>query len=297
MSLETLLTEERIRRGVPTWQWTTYKTGGPAAYVFDATSAADIADLVPVTMPVLVIGKGSNLVVADAGFDGLVIRLGGAFIEIDVDDDGIVSAGAAASLPVVARTAAKAGRGGLEWMVGVPGSVGGAVCMNAGCFGSDTSACLVTAELCNVATGEWRSAGPVDLAMSYRRTNVAPEELVTQARFATVPADPAELEATMRSITRWRREHQPGGTYNAGSVFKNPDGDAAGRLIDAAGLKGTSVGGASVSTKHANFFVADSDASAQDIYDLMRTVRQVVHARMGVLLEAEIRFVGFDGEQ
>jgi len=294
MSLDSLLKEGRIQRDVPTHEWTTYKKGGPATYVFDAESADDIADLVPVAIPVLVIGKGSNLVVADAGFDGLVVRLGGSFNLVSVDDDGTVTAGAAVGLPLVARTAAKAGLGGLEWMVGVPGTVGGAIRMNAGCFGHDTADCLVTARICNLSSGSWRNAGPTDLAMSYRHTNLVSADLVTQAVFATVPADPEEMEATMRSITRWRREHQPGGTYNAGSVFKNPPGDAAGRLIDELGLKGTTVGGASVSAKHANFFVADAEASAQDIYDLMVLVRRSVAEQTGIRLEPEIRFVGFE---
>ncbi len=296
MSLDSLLKAGRIQRNVPTHDWTTYKKGGPASYVFDAESTGDITDLVPLAIPVLVIGKGSNLVIADAGFDGLVVRLGGSFNLVSIGDAGTVTAGAAVALPVLARTASKAGLGGLEWMVGVPGTVGGAVGMNAGCFGHDTAECLVTAQICNLSSGVWRDSDPRDLEMSYRHTNIVSADLVTQAVFATAPADPEEMEATMRSITRWRRDHQPGGTYNAGSVFKNPPGDSAGRLIDELGLKGTAVGGVSVSAKHANFFVADADASAQDIYDLMVLIRRTVAERTGVRLEPEIRFVGFEAE-
>lgn len=293
MSLELLVESGRVERNVPTHSWTTYKRGGPAAFVFEATSVGDLEAITPLDLPVLVIGKGSNLVIADAGFDGVVIRLGGDFNAIAIDEAGTVTAGAAVALPVLARTAAKQGRGGLEWMVGVPGSVGGAVRMNAGCFGSDTASSLTNAHVLDLSTGVSRDATPGELDMRYRHSAVQDTELVTHGAFATEPVDVAAAEATMRTITRWRRDNQPGGTFNAGSVFKNPPGDYAGRIIDELGLKGTAVGGASISTKHANFFVADEHATSQDIFDLVGLVRDTVRDRTGVTLEPEIRFVGF----
>lgn len=294
MSFDQLVESGRVERNVPTHSWTTYKRGGPAAFVFEAMSVGDLEAITPLEIPVLVLGKGSNLVIADAGFDGLVLRLGGDFNAIVVDEAGVVTAGGAVALPVLARTVVKQGRGGLEWMVGVPGSVGGAVRMNAGCFGSDTASSLASAHILNLRSGASRDVGPSELEMRYRHSAVQDADLVTHATFDTEPIDRAASEATMREITRWRRDHQPGGTFNAGSVFKNPPGDYAGRIIDELGLKGTAVGGVSISTKHANFFVADEQATSQDIFDLVKLVRDTVEKRTGVALEPEIRFVGFE---
>ena len=158
-------------------------------------------------------------------------------------DDGTVVAGGAAPLPRVARTAAEAGRCGLEFYAGIPGTVGGAVMMNAGGHGSDTAERLISAVVVNRTTGKRSTRTAADLALSYRHSNLGPDDLVTSARFSTSPCTRADAEARIREITRWRKQHQPGGTFNAGSVFKNPPGDAAGRLIDAAGLKGLPVRG------------------------------------------------------
>jgi UDP-N-acetylmuramate dehydrogenase len=179
-------------------------------------------------------------------------------------------------------------------MVGVPGSVGGAVAMNAGCHGSDTAESLVVASVMNLRTGTIREATPVDLDLSYRHSNLTDDDLVLSAVFSTVASSTSEEEAAMRAVTRWRKEHQPGGTHNAGSVFKNPPGDAAGRIIDDLGLKGLAVGGASVSLRHANFIVAGPDATADDVYALMGEVRSRVAEATGIDLVPEIRFVGFD---
>ncbi len=273
---------------------TTYKLGGPAGRLVEANVLSDLLDLAPLSTDLLVIGRGSNLVIADRGFPGTVIRLGQGFSSIELTEGGDVVAGGAAALPMVARSAARVSRAGLEWMVGVPGSVGGAVRMNAGCFGSDTAATLVESVLIDMRTGRLRSATPPQLELRYRHSNVASHEIVVSARFHTVPGTLAQVEARMREITRWRKEHQPGGTLNAGSVFKNPPGDAAGRIIDSLGLKGMAVGGASVSDKHANFLVAGADATAQDVWDLVRAVRTAVRERVGIDLEPEIVFAGFE---
>ncbi|MDJ0960190.1 MAG: UDP-N-acetylmuramate dehydrogenase [Acidimicrobiia bacterium] len=276
---------------------TTYKFGGPARWFADVGSMEELTSLLTAWRadgrpPALVVGRGSNLVVSDAGFEGLVIRLAGEFAEMVISSDGIVTAGAAVPLPKLARTTVKAGRGGLEWFIGIPGSVGGAVCMNAGGHGSDTREWIIDAEILAWSTGEVKTWGRDDLDLSYRHSAVSDDDLVLSARFRTVSRSPEEGEEMLREITQWRRLHQPGGTYNAGSVFKNPPGDAAGRIIDSLGLKGFTIGGASVSERHANFFEASHEASAQDVYDLVVAIQRRVREETGVELVPEVRFAG-----
>jgi UDP-N-acetylmuramate dehydrogenase len=246
-------------------------------------------------LPILVLGRGSNLVVADAGFDGLVVRLGPEFARIEVQGTK-VTAGAGAPLAHVARSSVDAGLAGLEFFVGVPGSVGGAVRQNAGCFGTEARDRLVVASLVDLAGGGRREAGPDDLEMSYRHSNVLPTEVVVEALFEAVAGDEESGRAELRRITRWRRDNQPGGTFNAGSVFKNPPGSTAGEIIDSLGLKGLKVGDVAVSHKHANFFVAGPGATSADIRSLVRMVKDRVFEETGTMLETEIQFVGFEDE-
>ena len=288
---------DRARRDVPLGPMTTYRVGGPAALFAILESDGDVAavcEAVSTTgVEVLVIGKGSNLLVADAGWPGLAIALGDGFAGIDVLADSVVVAGAAAALPVVARRTAAASLTGFEWAVGVPGSVGGAVRMNAGGHGSDMAAVVVSARIVDLANGADVERDLAGLAYSYRSSSVTASELVLSARLQLAPGDRAESEATITEIVRWRREHQPGG-QNAGSVFTNPPGDSAGRLIEAAGLKGFRVGSAYVSPKHANFFQADEGGSADDVRRLIDEVRRRVRDATGVDLHPELRMMGFD---
>jgi UDP-N-acetylmuramate dehydrogenase len=286
-----------LRRDVSLAPLTTYRFGGAAKFYADVESVATLRQVLSARhtesgLPLLVLGRGSNVVVSDAGFPGLVVRLVGEFRDVAVGEDGDVSAGAAASLPRLARDTVKAGRGGLEWCVGIPGTVGGAVRMNAGGHGSDTAAWLRSAEVMSSATLEPTTWLLADLGLSYRHSELTDDDIVTRARFRTIERHPSEGERLLRDITRWRRENQPGGTLNAGSVFKNPPGDAAGRLIDFVGLKGYRVGGAAVSARHANFFEADATATAQNVYNLVWDVRERVYEATGIALEPEIRFVG-----
>ena len=165
-----------------------------------------------------------------------------------------------------------------------------------GSHGSETSDHLVTADVIDLAGGTSRQADAGDLDLSYRHSNLGPLEIVTRAEFSTEEEDPAVCEERIREITRWRKEHQPGGVLNAGSVFKNPPGDSAGRLIDRAGLKGLSVGGARVSTVHANFIEAGPDATSSDVYALIGEVQRRLLDESGVSLEPEVRFVGDFGD-
>jgi UDP-N-acetylmuramate dehydrogenase len=220
-----------------------------------------------------------------------MVTLGEAFATIEMHDT-TVRAGASVGLPVLARRSARAGLTGLEWAVGVPGSVGGAVRMNAGGHGSETSERLERFCFADLFRGEEEVAGVDRLEYSYRHSSVAPHHVVLWADFAVSAGDAQSSEAEIAEIVRWRREHQPGG-QNAGSVFTNPPGDSAGRLIEAAGLKGHRVGSACVSTKHANFFQADPGGSADDVRALVESVRRLVAERVGVQLETELRLVGF----
>jgi UDP-N-acetylmuramate dehydrogenase len=277
---------------------TTYGVGGPAALLLEGAGPDDLGlarrAVAASGVPVLVVGRGSNLLVSDRGFRGLAITLGEFFTQLH-PGDGVVGAGAALSLPVLARRTAALGLRGLEWAVGVPGSVGGAVRMNAGGHGSDVKAGLVRAwvfDLGGAPDDGGYEMPAADLALGYRRSGLGPLQVVVAAEFSVRTGDRAEAEAEIAEIVRWRREHQPGGS-NAGSVFANPDGDSAGRLIDAAGLRGHRWGSAFVSPKHANFVQVDPGGSADDVRALIEEVRTMVETRSGVTLELENRLIGF----
>lgn len=285
-----------VRAGVVLGTLTTYKLGGPARFYAEPGSVDELRRVLAARhhdgATMLVLGRGSNLVVADAGFDGLVVRLGKGFAVIQHLTDRIV-AGGAVSLPMLARSAVGAGRLGLEFFVGIPGSVGGAVRQNAGCHGVETRDVLESVEVVG-ADGVVTRRSLHDLDMEYRRSNITTDEVVTSAEFVFKPGEADEGERVMREVIRWRKANQPGGTLNAGSVFKNPPGDAAGRIIDSLGLKGLAVGGASVSTRHANFFVATPDATASDVFRLVSAVQEIVEREAGLSLEPEICFAGFE---
>lgn len=295
-TLAALAAAGRLSTSVPLGSMTTYKVGGPARWYLEAESEQDLIDLGSALQadptPVLVLGRGSNVVIADGGFDGLVVHLGLGLGGLDIDQQGMAVAGGALPQPALARGTGTRGRGGLEFMVGIPGSVGGAVRMNAGCWGTNTAEWLVSARVIDLANGGVDERSPTDLGMRYRHADLGAAEVVVSATFRTVERPVDECEAMLREITRWRRQHQPGGTFNAGSVFKNPEGEAAGRIIDDLGLKGLRVGAVSVSARHANFFVAETGASAQDIYDLVHLVRSRVRDAIGIVLEPEMHFVG-----
>jgi UDP-N-acetylmuramate--alanine ligase len=277
---------------------TTYRVGGAAALRVTVTNLEDLrllAEAVTASgLDVLVVGRGSNLLVSDRGFAGLAVVLDAdGFGHVQIEGD-LVRAGAAVALPALARQTVEAGLTGLEWAVGVPGSVGGAVRMNAGGHGSDVASTLRSARIFDLLQpgGGPREVSTPELDYAYRHSAVGPADVVIEAEFALRPGDPEEGRRTIREIVRWRREHQPGG-QNAGSVFTNPPGDSAGRVIDAAGLKGLRFGSATVSEKHANFIQADSGGSADDVYELMLRVKATVAEKMGIELRPEVRLVGF----
>lgn len=279
---------------------TTYKLGGPCDLFVEVVDREGIEAtgeaLRDDSCPVLVLGRGSNLLIADTGFRGVVLRLGTPFADWSLDEEGTAEAGGAMSLPRLARSVSKEGRGGLEWGVGIPGSVGGAVRQNAGCFGQEVVDVLVEAEVMSLTDGSVRRRDGADLDLSYRHSSVSPTDVVMAARFRTTAADPERSAEEMKEVTRWRREHQPGGTLNAGSVFKNPPDAAAGAIIDSLGLKGFAVGPVRVSPRHANFIEAQAGATAAAVRELIEAVRLRVKEETGRLLEPEIQFVGFEEE-
>jgi UDP-N-acetylmuramate dehydrogenase len=291
---------------VPFAELSTYRIGGPVAVLVRVRSVDALVDVALVARRhqprLLVIGRGSNLLMSDAGFSGLVVLLEGDFESLELPGDAktnasTVRAGGAVPLPVLARRTAAAGLTGLEFYVGIPGSVGGAVRMNAGGHGRETVEVLRRAWVMDVLdpgaseTPESRRVDELDLG--YRRSNLRPSDVVCSAEFVVGTDDAAACEARVADIVRWRREHQPGG-QNAGSVFRNPPGDSAGRLIEATGLKGLRIGGAVVSEKHANFFQAEPGATARDVRELVAEVRRrVVHAT-GIELVPELHVVGDD---
>jgi len=287
----------RVEADAPFGARPRWRVGGNAAVlvrVEDVSDFAVLAPALPASVPRLVLGRGSNVLVADRGFDGVVVVLGAAFEAITVGDD-TVTAGGATALPVLARRCAAAGRSGLGFYVGIPGSVGGAVRMNAGGHGRETVEVLVDATVVGLAGTGAPVVRPLpSLGLGYRHSALTDDDVVVGARFRVGPGDPETLREELGEVVRWRTEHQPGGA-NAGSVFRNPPGDAAARLIDReAGLRGARVGGAVVSEKHANFIQAETGATAADVHQLLTLVRDRVEAVTGVRLVPEVRRIGFE---
>ncbi len=283
-------------RDAPLGARTTYRLGGPAALLAVVNDAADLDRVVDAVaesgIELLIVGRGSNLLVAEAGFPGLCVVLGRGYETVVIGHDRTVEAGGAFAYPALARATAEAGLSGMEWAVGIPGSVGGGVRMNAGGHGAQTADRLVEARLVDLRTGAARTVPPGALALSYRHSGVTPDEVVVSASFALEGGDRASSMAAIAEIVAWRRENQPGGR-NAGSIFQNPPGDSAGRLIEQAGLKDRRVGRARVSARHANFIQADPGATADEVYALIGEVRRLVAERCGVELATEICLVGF----
>jgi UDP-N-acetylmuramate dehydrogenase len=298
----------RARIDEPLGERTTYRVGGAAAVLVDAESDGDLAALEDAfgasgaagRVPVLVLGKGSNLLVADSGFPGLVVRPKGALARLSLpmasaDGCARVRAGGGLGMPVLARRSVDAGWRGLEWAVGIPGSVGGALKMNAGGHGADTASRLLSYRTVDLSGAGGGEADASCLHLGYRTSSLGDAEVVVWAELVVHRGDPEEGKRVIADIVRWRREHQPGGA-NAGSVFTNPPGDSAGRLVEVSGLKGFRLGGARVSEKHANFIQADPGATAADVVALMAHVRRRVAEVTGVVLVPEVKLVGFCGD-
>lgn len=270
-----------------------FRTGGPAEVLFEPADESDLINFLrhlPCHVPVTVIGVGSNLLVRDHGVKGVVIRLGRGFSDIQIRG-GILKAGAGAMDVHVAKAAAKAGMAGLEFMVGVPGTVGGALRMNAGAYGREVRDVLVHAHAVDLY-GHVHELKPEDFGFTYRHTKIHPEMIFMSASFHVQSDQPEAIRARMEEVHALRNESQPIGTRTGGSTFKNPDGHKAWELIDAAGCRGMRVGGAQVSEKHCNFLINLGEATAADIEALGETVRAKVKENSGIELEWEIQRIG-----
>jgi UDP-N-acetylenolpyruvoylglucosamine reductase len=287
-----------VERDHPLARLTTVRTGGPADFFARPDGDARLAELLAWAaaegIDVGVVGSGSNLLVADAGFRGLVIKLDGKLAGIDREGDRLLCGGGA-RLPQAAARAAREGLSGLEFGVNIPGTVGGAVRMNANAYGGDLSRVLQWVDVATADGTERRV--PADLGFSYRRSNLGPREIVARASFTLDPAEPERVKATLADMRRRRREAQPSGIKTFGSTFKNPDhpraeGRSAGVLLDEAGCRGLAVGGARFSEKHANFVENDGEATTAEVIALMAEGRRRVHERFGVALEPEVQLLG-----
>ena len=282
----------RVQAGASLAPVTWFRVGGPAEWLVRPADADDLVTLLAglgADTPLMVLGAASNLIVRDGGLPGVVIRLGGAFGGITVEPDGLI-AGAAALDAVVAQHAAQAGLGGLEFLSGIPGSIGGAVAMNAGAYGTEVKDVLDWAE---VATAEGiRRLPAAAFAFAYRHATLPPRTVVTRARFRAAPGDAATIAAKLAEIRASREATQPVRARTGGSTFKNPPGAKAWELIDAAGCRGLTQGAAQVSEKHCNFLLNTGGATAAEIEALGETVRARVLAQSGIALEWEIRRIG-----
>lgn len=274
---------------------TTLRVGGPIGALVTIEDERELEAVGAVArslgVEVLVVGRGSNLLVADEGFDGIVMRLGRPFRRIEIEGTTL-TAGASAPMPTVAREAAEAGLAGLAWMAAVPGTIGGGVRMNAGAHGGDVASNLVAARIHDLNVGATATRGVDELDFAYRHSNVAASDVVLEATFRMLQGSAEQLRSEMDEIRTWRREHQPLNEPNCGSVFTNPPGDSAGRLIEEAGCKGLTIGGASVSQRHANFIVTKPAATAADVVALIREVTAEVERVHGITLRTEVVTVG-----
>ena len=289
---------EGVQADYPLARLTTIRTGGPADFFARPDSVDRLAGLLAWAkeggIEVGVVGSGSNLLVADAGFRGLVVKLDGSLAAIEQEDERL-RCGGGARLPQAAARAARAGLSGLEFGVNIPGTVGGAVRMNANAYGGELARVLEWVEICSPEGTDRR--GPAELGFSYRRSNLGPREIVAGASFALSPAPPESVKATLAEMRASRKAAQPSGIKTFGSTFKNPDdpiaeGRSAGVLLDEAGCRGLTVGGARFSEKHANFVENMGEATTADVVALMAAGRRRVHDRLGVDLEAEVQYLG-----
>jgi UDP-N-acetylmuramate dehydrogenase len=286
---------DRVRTRFPIAPLTSFRIGGPAALYLEPERDEDLVaagEAVRETnLPFVVVGKGSNILVADAGFAGLVLRLGRGYRWAARDGDRLTGGGAM-PLPALAGVALGHALAGLEFGVAIPASLGGGVRMNAGAHGSDVSSVVEEVAVFELLSGARRRLAATEVGFRYRGTDLPADAVVVAGTAQLSVGDAAEIRARMDEAREWRRRTQPLAEPNCGSVFTNPRGDHAARLIDEAGLKGFAIGGASVSRKHANFIVAGPGSTAADVVALIHHVQETVAARTGVRLEPEVRLVG-----
>lgn len=285
-------TKAEIKKNVPLAQKTWMGVGGNASYYFEPADEEDLAHLIAncPEIPVLILGGGSNVIIRDGGVPGLTIHLGKAFAQIEKKDNDIICGAGALSVDL-SRFAQKNGLSGFEFLCGIPGSVGGALKMNAGAYGSEIKNVLKSIRLVD-SNGQIQEIEPQTDFFKYRRNALPDDWIFISATFAGVPEDPDKIAATMAELKAKREANQPTGVKTCGSSFKNPEGLKAWELIDKAGCRGLSIGDACVSEKHTNFLINKGKASAADVEALGEEVRRRVLQKSGILLEWEIKRVG-----
>ena len=283
----TLLADERLSRR--TW----LGVGGCADMYFEPADEDDLAEFlraIPHDMPLTMLGAGSNMLIRDGGLEGAVIKLTGKMADITKDGD-IITAGAGATDADVARFASRNNRGGLAFLVTIPGTIGGGLAMNAGCYGSEFKDVVITARMMD-RSGAIHEMTPSQMGMSYRHSDVASSMIFLSARFKSIAADAADIKAEMKEMLAMRAASQPQGVRTGGSTFANPHGHKAWQVIDAAGCRGKRVGDASMNEKHCNFLINHGAATAADIEQLGCAVADAVRAHSGVELRWEIKRLG-----
>ena len=288
----------RAQADAPLAPMTWFRVGGPAELLLRPADADDLAMFlarIPAEMPVTVIGAASNLIVRDGGVPGVVIKLGRGFGRISADGEEVV-AGAACLDTTVAEHAAAASLGGLEFLSGIPGTLGGAIAMNAGAYGGEIADILDWAEMVT-RSGERMRLAAAALALAYRHARLPQDAVVTRARLRAMPADPETIASRMAAIRATREASQPVRARTGGSTFRNPPGLKAWELIEAAGCRGLTRGGAQVSEKHCNFLINNGGATAADIEGVGEEVRRRVFATSGIALEWEIRRIGVPAQR
>ena len=279
---------------------TTFRTGGPCTCMIMPKSAEDLSQLVKFAaengVRTLVMGKGSNMLCADEGFDGAVLLIGSDFSEITMLDDCTIRAQAGAAMSRLCRVALDNGLRGLEFAYGIPGTVGGGIYMNAGAYGGEMKDVLVSVTAMD-RSGELHTYPPAQLGLTYRSSRISHTgEIIVSGAFKLAHGDKAEIEAKMNELMARRKDKQPLEYPNAGSTFKRPEGQFAGKLIQDCGLRGATVGGAQVSEKHCGFVINKGGATSADIKELIAHIQKTVYEKTGFHLECEVRIIPYKAD-
>ena len=286
----------RLRFGEPLAKHTHFGIGGEATVYIEISTVSELSALARFhkqwDVPIAVIGRGSNLLVSDTGFKGISIRLVGELAKLEVDGN-VVSVGAGLALPALSKMMSQRGLSGVEFALGIPGSVGGALIMNAGAWGSSFGD-VVTDVTVMTDSGELVNLTHAEANFEYRHSGLETYFCVTGARLALEPGDVDTITERMQTFYKQKVATQPFAEENAGCMFKNPPGDSAGRLIDISGLKGHRIGGAEVSTVHGNFILNLDNATAEDVLKLVAYIQQQVRDKTGISLQTEVKRLGFD---
>ena len=288
----------RLRFKEPLAKHTYFGIGGEATAYIEVSTIDELSALAHFhqqwDVPIAIIGRGSNLLVSDTGFKGISVRLMGELAKSEVDEN-TVSVGAGLSLPRLSKTMSRQGLSGVEFALGIPGSVGGALIMNAGAWGSSFGDVVTNVTVMD-DTGELVNLTHAEAAFEYRHSGLDAYFCVTGATLELEPGDADAITARMQAFYKQKVETQPFAEENAGCMFKNPPGDSAGRLIDISGLKGYRIGGAEVSTVHGNFILNIDNATATDVLDLVAHIQQQVREKTGISLQTEVKRLGFDAK-